>query len=211
MNFKKLVSGLGMGLVVSCGLLLAACSTMPPASNAAETPTKGDVPASGTFSEESADYLRAGQKISVEFTDVPGNPVAMSQTIREDGLINLPYGVTLKAAGLNRGQLIEQIQKAYVPKYYKRLSVNVKSDELYFSVGGEVKNPSQRPYLGQTTVLQAIQSAGDYTDFANKKKIQITRTNGKKFTVNGLKAAQDRSLDLPIYPGDRIIVPRRLF
>jgi polysaccharide export outer membrane protein len=158
-----------------------------------------------------ADYLRLGQKVTIEFSDVPGPPVSMSQTIREDGMINLPLGVTVKAAGLNRGELIERIQKEYVPKYYKRLSVNVKSDELYFSVGGEVKNPSQRPYLGQTTVLQAIQSAGDYTDFANKKHIEVTRMNGKKFTVNGLKAAQDRSLDLPIYPGDRIIVPRRLF
>jgi protein involved in polysaccharide export with SLBB domain len=161
--------------------------------------------------EASADYLRPGQKIVVEFSDIPSNPGSMSQTIREDGMIGLPLGVSIKAAGLTRGELIEQIEKAYVPKFYKRLSVNIKSDELYFSVGGEVKNPSQRPYLGQTTVLQAIQSAGDYTDFANKKKIEVTRTSGKKFTVNGLKAAQDRSLDLPIFPGDRIIVPRRLF
>jgi polysaccharide export outer membrane protein len=224
MNFKKFVSLLGIGLMISCGLAFNGCSSLPPASgdstaqgavapmNSAGT-VGGSTNANGAQAPEfmGADYLRLGQKVTIEFSDVPGPPVSMSQTIREDGMINLPLGVTVKAAGLNRGELIERIQKEYVPKYYKRLSVNVKSDELYFSVGGEVKNPSQRPYLGQTTVLQAIQSAGDYTDFANKKHIEVTRMNGKKFTVNGLKAAQDRSLDLPIYPGDRIIVPRRLF
>jgi len=161
--------------------------------------------------QEGGDFLRPGQKITIEFSDIPGNAGAISQTIRENGMINLPLGVTIKAAGLNRGELIEVIHDKYVPAFYKRMTVNVKSDELYYSVGGEVKNPSQRLYVGQTTVLQAIQAAGDFTDFAAKKKILVTRANGQKYTVNGLKAAQDRSLDIPVFPGDRIIVPRRLF
>ena len=62
------------------------------------------------------------------------------------------------------------------------------------------------------TVLKAIQSASDFTDFAKKKKVQLTRSNGrKKETINCEKARQDPKLDLPIYPGDNIYVPRRFW
>jgi len=220
MNLKKFVPILGTGLLVVCTWVFTGCGSMPASSGGPIAPSNVDASVNTSantnrmaplITREGGDFLRPGQKVTIEFNDIPGNSGAISQTIQENGMINLPLGVTVKAAGLNRGELIEIIHDKYVPAYYKRMTVNVKSDELYFSVGGEVKNPSQRLYVGQTTVLQAIQSAGDFTDFAQKKKILVTRANGQKYTVNGLKAAQDRSLDIPVYPGDRIIVPRRLF
>lgn len=72
--------------------------------------------------------------------------------------------------------------------------------------------PSRHPYLGEMTLLKAIASAGDFTDFANKKKVEITRANGQKLRVNCVKAqANPDKFDVPIYPEDAIFVPRRIW
>jgi len=34
------------------------------------------------------------------------------------------------------------------------------------------------------TVIKAIQSCGDFTDFANKKKVRLTHTNGRSEFIN---------------------------
>ena len=80
-----------------------------------------------------------------------------------------------------------------------------------FYVGGEVKNQGRISYIGPITVLKAIQSAGDFTDFAQRKRVKLTRLNGKTETINCIKAREDPRLDLPVFPGDTIHVPRRIF
>jgi len=72
-----------------------------------------------------------------------------------------------------------------------------------------VRNPGRQVYIGATTVLKAIQSAGDFDDFAAKTRVEVTRTDGTFIKVNCIKAAKDPKLDLPIYPGDKINVPMR--
>jgi protein involved in polysaccharide export with SLBB domain len=57
--------------------------------------------------------------------------------------------------------------------------------------------------------LQAIASAGDFTDFARKQEVLLTRSDGRKITVNCIKARKNPSLNLEILPGDIIDVPRR--
>jgi protein involved in polysaccharide export with SLBB domain len=60
------------------------------------------------------------------------------------------------------------------------------------------------------TVLRAIQSAGDFTYFANRKKIKLIRENSQKFEINRYKAIEDPTqYDLPVYPNDQIIVHKR--
>ena len=71
--------------------------------------------------------------------------------------------------------------------------------------------PGRQPYLGPTTVLRAIASCGDFTDFAKKQKVRLTHANGKSVIVNCIKAQDHPELDPPVYPGDRIHVPRRPF
>jgi protein involved in polysaccharide export with SLBB domain len=62
------------------------------------------------------------------------------------------------------------------------------------------------------TVLKAIQAAGDFTDFGKKSKVEVIRANGhKEKPVDCYKAIKNPKLDLPIFPGDQVIVPRRHF
>ena len=78
-------------------------------------------------------------------------------------------------------------------------------------VGFIVKAPGRQLYVGETTVTKAIGSAGDFTDFANHKNVELIRANGKKIKVNVDNALQDPALDPQVYPGDQVYVHRKLW
>src|SRR5207248_1327837 len=97
----------------------------------------------------------------------------------------------------------------YVPKYYVRLTVTVKSGDRVYYVGGEVRAPGRQLYVGDTTVTKAIQSAGGLNDFANHTKVWVVRSSdGKRIRVNYDRALQNPSKDPPVYPEDQITVER---
>jgi len=159
------------------------------------------------------DTLRAGDRIMVSFSGLPIPMEKHEEQIREDGYVNPPFlGRAVKAAGKSIGQLQEELQKLYVPDYFKSATITVRRQDSYFFVNGEVKTPGQKPYLSEMTVLKAIAAAGDFTDYAKKTRIQVIRANGhKEKLVSYPKAIKNPKLDLPIFPGDQIIVPKRRF
>jgi protein involved in polysaccharide export with SLBB domain len=59
------------------------------------------------------------------------------------------------------------------------------------------------------TVLRAIASAGGFTDFANRDKIELRRPNGEKYLIKWKKALENPKLDVPVYPGDQVTVHKR--
>ncbi len=81
--------------------------------------------------------------------------------------------------------------------------------DLSYSVAGEVRMPAQYPYRGEITVMRAIQAAGGFTDLARTRKVLLTRADGKRFVVDCTKILKDPATDLPVYPGDYILVLRR--
>jgi len=86
----------------------------------------------------------------------------------------------------------------------------VEPGDLVYYVRGEVKSPGRQLYVGETTVTKAITSAGDFTDFASHKA-SLIRANGQIVKVNVDKALEDPTLDPQIYPGDQVVVPRRIW
>lgn len=157
--------------------------------------------------------LRVGDLLTVTFSDLPPphNLPDHKERIREDGKITLHYNVAVDAAGKTPGELQEDIRKAYVPRYYVNLTVTVKTEERVFYVGGEVKVPNRQYYIADMTVLRAVQTAGDFTDFANRKNIELIRSNGQKYKINWYKAIKDPKLDLPVFPNDYIIIHKKRF
>jgi protein involved in polysaccharide export with SLBB domain len=164
-----------------------------------------------SMTDEIDTTYRQGDKIMIDFADNPSIPPSWPQTVREDGTITLPLNQTLVAAGKKKGDLEQEIHKLYVPRLLRRLTVNVRAEERSYFVRGEVKNPGQRSHTGSITALKAISAAGDFTDFANRRKIEIIRANGQKFEMNGKQALVDPSKDVPVYPGDTVYVHRRFF
>jgi polysaccharide export outer membrane protein len=87
--------------------------------------------------------------------------------------------------------------------------VSSKESTRWYYVLGEVRVPNRQIYNSRITVLQAIASAGGFTDFAKKTKVKLTRVDGRTQIVNCSKALENPTLDLEVYPGDTIHVPRR--
>ena len=156
--------------------------------------------------------LAAGDLVRVTFSDLPPpglQPVEIR--IPEDGRITLPYNMTVQAVGKTVSQLQDEIRNAYVPKLFVNLTVNIKTEERFYFVGGEVRVPARQQYLGDMTVLRAIDTVGGFTDFANRKKVELRRADGQIHTINWDKARKNPKLDLKVYPNDQIVVPRRFF
>ena len=160
-----------------------------------------------------ATIVQVGDLLTVSFSDLPivQRLEEFKGRVGEDGNITLPYNITIKASGKTPGQLQQEIREAYVPRLYKVLTITVKTEERFFFVGGEVKSAQRYPYIAQMTVLRAIQTAGDFTDFANRKKVQLIRASGQKLLINCIEARKKPELDLQVFPNDTINVDRRWF
>ncbi len=211
-----------LGALVCAAALLAGCYAdpnptnpvfprgVPGAPTAAATAGETNVPGLGTQGKFS--ILRVGDPLTISFADVP--PLSMREQqvrIPDSGVITLPFNVRVQAAGKSTSQLEKDIRDAYVPSLFVQLTAIVRTEERTFIVDGEVRQPGQKPYLGEVTVLRAIGTAGGFNDFANRKKIQLRRQDGQKFIINYNKAIEKPELDLPVYPNDHIIVPRSPF
>lgn len=190
-------------LVVVFGIALVGCDTL--------TYEKPDI--SPKPPETSSDLLRVGDKIRIVYLDIPDAPTPTEQQIPDDGKLLLPKGVEITLANKRRTDVEKEIQDLYVKvrRLYPRMTVNIERQNLVASVGGEVRNPSFIPLSGEMTLTRAINAAGGFTDFAERTSVRVTRaTTKQQIIVNVKKALKNPALDLPIYPGDVIEVPRRI-
>ena len=198
---KWLGNGFSIGALALAGFLFTGCETTKPVPS----------PDGGTANAERIDIdkLRVGDTVRVIFSNISSPIPVHEEQIKEDGTITLPSIGAVLATGKSSGELQNELQKAY-SKYYVAITITVQTPDRSYSVGGEVKTPTRVPYVNATTVIKAIQSAGDFTDFAKKTEVQLTRANGKTFIINCKKALKNPKLDLPVYSGDYIWVPKRL-
>jgi len=209
---------------IAAALCLCGCSTpdpkasaaTPAAASAAATTDNASKPGAAatdvTMTEPvSADLLRPNDLVTVVFAGIPSPPDAHTERINENGQITLQLLGQIQAAGKTPAQLQDEIQHGFVPKYFQRLVVTVQTENRFFFVRGEVKNPSRLVYAGGITVLKAIAAAGDFTDFAKRGSVELRRIDGRRFIINTNKARRNQALDLPVIPGDEIFVPRRIW
>jgi polysaccharide export outer membrane protein len=134
--------------------------------------------------------------------------------VRPDGKISLPLLNDVQAAGLTPAQLAAEITES-LKKYVTSPQVTVivttiNSQRVY--ILGEVTRPGAFPLLPGMSVLQALSSAGGFTQFAKVKNIFVRRVeNGKeskypfnyKDVINGKRPEQD----ILLKAGDTIVVP----
>jgi protein involved in polysaccharide export with SLBB domain len=201
---QKIGPAVAMSLAAAALLMFSGCQSPGPGA--------GDPMAAGTNTPPpgSADILTPGNRITITYSGHSNVPMPHQEVISEDGTVSPPLlGKRIMAGGKKAGDFQDELLKLYVPDYFKTLTIVVTCDERYFFVGGDVRNPRQYPYLSAMTVLKAIQAAGDFNEYADKTKVQITRADGKSQLVDCKKAQKNSKFDLPIYPGDRIFVTRK--
>jgi polysaccharide biosynthesis/export protein VpsN len=156
--------------------------------------------------------LRVGDVVTVVLAGIPDVQEPQEKPIKEDGTITLPDIGRLKAVGLTAGELEDFIHDLYVPKFYNHLTVTVKTtgDRVYY-VQGEVKAPGRLIYTGQITVTKAITSAGDFTEFAKHTNVVLIRSNGQRFSINCDAILRGEQPDPTVYPGDQVLVKKRIW
>lgn len=224
-NVSRLAGRWGcVGVLLAVGWLVSGCKTGASSSKevaagdsggaqiASVSPVGHTNPATtNSAGAENLDTLHVGDKITIEFTDMPVTILPREERIKEDGTLTLLEGKAFVFAGKTRGQLEQEIHDFYVPRYYLKMTVSVQQQKetQFYYVRGEVKLPGRQVYISRLTVLRAIGSASDFTDFARKTSVQLIRANGQKITINAKKALRNPSLDLEVFPGDTVYVPRR--
>ncbi|MEI6788031.1 MAG: polysaccharide biosynthesis/export family protein [bacterium] len=151
--------------------------------------------------------LRKGDRVQVAIY-APPEPFSCPNVVDEDGRINFPLIGPMVVAGKSCGEAQRFVEKAYIDqKIYKTVTVIIVPPEGEYAVAGEVIRPGPYPLTRDQTLLQALARAGRYTEYADKTKIFLTRSNDRvEIKLDDIR--QGRRRDIVIIPGDVIEVPR---
>jgi polysaccharide biosynthesis/export protein len=134
--------------------------------------------------------------------------------VRPDGKISLPLLNDVQASGLTAMQLAGVIRDG-LTKYLTNPQVTVTVTQINSRrvfITGEVSRAGAIPLLPNMTALQALSSAGGFTQFARPKNIYILRVvEGKQvkypFNYKEVVKGKYEEQNILLQPGDVIVVP----
>jgi len=150
------------------------------------------------------------------------NPeVSMSVPVRPDGKITTPLVEDLPAAGKTPTELARDIEKA-LAKFIQQPVVTVIVTNFVgnFSeqirVVGQAAKPQALPYRRDMSLMDVLIAVGGVTEFAAGNRASVIRTvDGKqqKFNVrlDDLIKEGDISANMPMRPGDVLVIPESFF
>lgn len=151
-----------------------------------------------------------------------GNPdLSTNVTVKPDGKITTRLVENIEASGKTASQLARDIEKAY-GQYVKSAVVSVIVNNFIgvpfqqVRVVGEAQQPLKVPYRKHMTALDAMIEVGGLTDFASGNRTVLIRNfEGKRevleLRLDDLLKDGDISANVPMYPGDIIIIPESWF
>lgn len=201
----------GCFLLLTFGALLVLSGC---ASSGISAPITSMMPAS------SSDYLiGAGDALNVI---VWRNPeVSMVVTVRPDGKISTPLVEDLVADGKTPSVLAREIESK-LAKFIQSPVVTVVVTSFsgpyqeQIRVIGQASKPAALAYRQGMTLMDVMIAVGGITDFAAGNKANIIRqTDGKQVKINvhlnDLLKDGDISANMPVKPGDILVIPQSLF
>jgi polysaccharide export outer membrane protein len=206
---RATIEKLGFTVALACALLVPAQGQkIDDAGGAKSNEAPQHQPAN-----QDPNYIIGGQDV-LDISVWKEPDLTRSVPVRPDGKISLPLLNDVQAAGLTPSQLAAQITES-LKKFVTNPQVTVivsaiNSQRVY--ILGEVSRAGAYPLLPQMNVLQALSSAGGFTQFANPKKIYVMRTvNGKQekypFNYNDVIKGKQSDENIVLKPGDTIVIP----
>lgn len=187
-------------------LIVAGCATVYP-------------PAPAVADRAPAPYLIGpGDTLNVV---VWRNPeVSMVVPVRPDGKITTPLVEDLPASGKTANQLARDIETA-LAKYIQNPVVTVIIQNFVgpyseqIRVIGEATKPQALPYRENMTLLDVMIAVGGITDFAAGNRASVVRSEGGKqqfgVRIVDLIKGGDLSANIPMRPGDVVVIPQSFF
>lgn len=150
------------------------------------------------------------------------NPeVSMSVPVRPDGKITTPLVEDLVAVGKTSTELARDIEKA-LAKFIQQPVVTVIITSFVgpyqeqIRVIGQAAKPQALPYRQGMSLMDVLIAVGGITEFASGNKANIIRmVDGKQQKLNvkldDLIKDGDISANVPVQPGDVLVIPQSFF
>lgn len=204
----KTIKWLATAVMLAGALALGGCATgrvaTAPAGPAVATP----------------DYLIGpGDNVSI---NVWRNPeVSMTVPVRPDGKITTPLVEDLEASGKTPTELARDIEKA-LAKFIQQPVVTVIVTGFVGTYGeqirviGQAAKPQALPYRRDMSLMDVLIAVGGVTEFASGNKASIIRNVDGKMQklpvrLNDLIKDGDISANIPVRPGDVLVIPESFF
>ena len=192
-------------------MMLGAGNT--PAQDAGKSPSKPAQPAPQSVGAADSSY-KIGPQDVLRIDVWKEAEISRAVPVRPDGKISLPLLNDVQASGLTAMELANNITEG-LKKFINNPQVTVSVTEINSRrvyVTGEVSKPGAYPLLPNMTALQAVTSAGGFTQFARTKNIYILRNEGGKqtkysFNYNDVVKGKRSDENITLQPGDTIVVP----
>lgn len=196
---------LACGALALSALVLGGCASKPTLPQ--------DVAAAGDY------LIGAGDTVNIV---VWRNPeVSQAVPVRPDGKITTPLVEDLQASGKTSTELARDIEKA-LAKFIQQPVVTVIVTGFVGTYGeqirviGQAAKPQALPYRVDMSLMDVLIAVGGVTEFAAGNRAIIVRTiDGKqqKYTVrlNDLIKDGDISANVPMRPGDVLVIPESFF
>lgn len=142
-------------------------------------------------------------------------------TVRPDGRISTPLVEDMIAAGKTPSQLSHDLEQALL-EYVKSPEVTVivsnfsSTFDQQVRVLGEAQKPLALPYQSGMTVLDVMVAVGGLTEFAAGNRAVLIRGKGEqrqsyKLRLDDLLRKGNISANVPVLPGDVILIPESVF
>lgn len=165
------------------------------------------------------DYrIGPGDKLQIYVWQNPD--LSVTVPVRQDGRVSTPLVEDMLAAGKTASALARDIETV-LAEYVRSPKVNVFVLEAISALSqvritGQVKKPQALPYHEGMTVLDAVLAVGGLTDFAAGNRAKLVRTEGGKeqeikVRLGKLLDDGDMSQNIPLRPGDVLLVPQSRF
>jgi polysaccharide export outer membrane protein len=203
-------------------LLAQESSPMPsiPKAAAVEQPTTSTVMRTNSMTAlDDKKRLGSNDYVSLRVVEDRDNEFQRLR-VNDNGELEVPYIGLVPAAGKSCKELAYNVKAALEREYYYHATVIIALDHVseksrgkvyvYGSVKGQ--GPQEIPADESYTVSKAIIRAGGFGDFANKRKVKVTRKGGQDFVVDLKRVIEEghSDEDLVVQPDDQIYVPQRL-
>ena len=140
--------------------------------------------------------------------------------VNDNGELEVPYVGLVSARGKSCKELAYTIKSLLEKEYYYHATVILAVDRVSEKSRGRIyvygavkaQGPQEIPPDESYTVSKAIIKAGGFGDFANKRKVKLTRKTGQESTVDLKRVIEEGHTDedLELGPDDQIYVPQRL-
>ncbi len=163
----------------------------------------------------SANTLGASDKLSIRVYQEEG--IGGEFVISPDGTISFPMVGKVDLEGLTCSAVEDELERRLKEGYLRAPSVTcsvLEYNSKKIFVFGEVNKPGNFRFEDQMSVVQAVTSAGGFTDRASPNDMTLVRVvQGEKVRARVPMGAiiEGQVENLPLVPGDILFVPTTLY